>query len=187
LEVANIKLDSVITDLVGKSGRAMIEAMIIGETNPAKLAALADPRIKASPEQLREALRGRVTDHHRFMLRRHLDQIDAADATIQKNDQQVSALTTRMDQEVAAGQATFQSLIEPLIAIPGIDVLSARIILSEIGLDMSRFPSAGHLLSWAGLCPRSDKSAGKRRSTRLRKGNLWSQLQNCTGARNYQV
>ena len=73
LEVANIKLDSVITDLVGKSGRAMIEAMIAGETNPAKLAALADPRIKASPEQLREALRGRVTVHHRFMLRLHLD------------------------------------------------------------------------------------------------------------------
>ena len=82
LEVANTKLDSVITDLVGKSGRAMIEAMIAGEINPAKLAALADPRIKASPEQLREALRGRVTDHHRFMLRLHLDQIDAANATI---------------------------------------------------------------------------------------------------------
>ena len=173
LEVANIKLDSVITDLVGKSGRAMIEAMIAGETNPAKLAALADPRIKASPEQLREALRGRVTDHHRFMLRLHLDQIDAADATIQEIDQQVTAVITRMDQEVVAGQPTFQSLIGLLIAIPGIDVLSARVILSEIGLDMSRFPTAGHLLSWAGLCPRNDESAGKRRSTRLRKGAPW--------------
>jgi transposase len=173
LEAANIKLDSVITEIVGKSGRAMIEAMIAGETNPAKLAALADPRIKASPEQLREALRGRVTDHHRFMLRLHLDQIDAADATIQEIDQQATALITRMDQEVVAGQATFQSLTELLIALPGVNVLSARVILSEIGLDMSRFPSAGHLLSWAGLCPRNDESAGKRRSTRLRKGAPW--------------
>jgi transposase len=90
LEVANTKLDSVITDLVGKSRRAMIEAMIADETNPAKLAALADPWIKASPEQLREVVRGRVTDHHRFMLRLHLDQIDAADATIQEIDQQVT-------------------------------------------------------------------------------------------------
>jgi transposase len=105
-EVANTKLDSVITDLVGKSGRAMIEAMIANETNPAKLAALADPWIKASPEQLREVVRGRVTDHHRFMLRLHLDQIDAANATIQEIDQQVTALITRMDQEVVAGQAT---------------------------------------------------------------------------------
>ena len=173
LEVANIKLDSVITDLVGKSGRAMIEAMIAGETNPATLAALADPRIKASPEQLREALRGRVTDHHRFMLRLHLDQIDAADATTQEIDQQVTAVITRMDQEVVAGQASFQSLTTLLIEIPGIEVLSARVILSEIGLDMSRFPTAGHLLSWAGLCPRNDESAGKRRSTRLRKGAPW--------------
>jgi transposase len=174
LEAANIKLDSVVTDIVGKSGRAMIEAMIARESDPVKLAALADRRIKASPDELREALRGRVTDHHRFMLRLHLDQIDAADTTIQEIDQQVTALITRMDQEVVAGQATpFQSLIALLIAIPGIDVLSARVILAEIGLDMSRFPTAGHLLSWAGLCPRNDESAGKRRSTRLRKGAPW--------------
>ena len=169
LESANVKLDSVITDIVGKSGRAMIQALIAGQTDPVKLAALADRRIKAS------ALHGRVTDHHRFLLHLHLQHIDFADAAIQDIDRNVTALIARMDQEVQAGQtrATFQSLILLLMTIPGIDVLSARIILSEIGRDMSRFPTAGHLLSWAGLCPRNDESAGKRRSTRLREGDLW--------------
>jgi transposase len=175
LESANVKLDSVITDIVGKSGRAMIQALIAGETDPAKLATLADRRIKASAQQLREALRGRVTDHHRFLLHLHLQHIEFADAAIQDIDRNVDALITRMDQEVEAGQtrATFQSLILLLMTIPGIDVLAARIVLAEIGPDMSRFPTAGHLLSWAGLCPRNDESAGKRRSTRLRKGSPW--------------
>jgi transposase len=173
LEGANIKLDSVITDIVGKSGRAMIQALIAGETDPVKLAALADRRIRASPEQLREALRGRVTEHHRFLLHVHLQYIDFADASIKDIDRKVAALIARMDQEVEAGQATFQSLIELLVAIPGIDVLAAWTILSEIGPDMTRFPTAGHLLSWAGLCPRNDESAGRRRSTRLRKGDPW--------------
>ena len=87
-------------------------------------------------------------------------------------DRNVAALIARMDQQVEAGR-TFQTLIALLITIPGIDVLAARIILSEIGPDMTRFPTAGHLLSWAGLCPRNDESAGKRRSTSLRKGAPW--------------
>jgi transposase len=173
LESANVKLDSVITDIVGKSGRAMIQALIAGETDPVKLAALADRRIRASAQELREALRGRVTDHHRFLLHLHLQHIEFADAAIQDIDRNVTALITRMDQEVEAGQASFQSLISLLVTIPGIDVLAAWIVLSEIGRDMSRFPTAGHLLSWAGLCPRNDESAGKRRSTRLRKGDRW--------------
>ena len=170
LESANVKLDSVITDIVGKSGRAIIQALIAGETDPVKLAALADRRIKASAQELREALRGRLTNHHRFLLHLHLQHIEFADAAIQDIDRNVTALISRMDQEVEAGQtrASFQSLISLLITIPGIDVLAARIVLSEIGPDMSRFPTAGHLLSWAGLCPRNDESAGKRRSNRLR-------------------
>ena len=172
LEGANIKLDSVITDIVGKSGRAMIRALIAGETDPIKLAALADGRIKASPQELREALRGRVRDHHRFLLHLHLQHIEFADAAILDIDRNVAVLITRMDQQAEAGR-TFQTLIALLITIPGIDVLAARIILSEIGPDMNRFPTAGHLLSWAGLCPRNDESAGKRRSTRLRKGDRW--------------
>ena len=173
LEAANIKLDSVITDIVGKTGRAIIQTLIAGETNPARLAALAHPRIKASREELREALHGRVTLHHRFLLHLHMQHIEFADAAIRDIDEKVAALIDRMDQEVVAGQTSFRSLIALLITIPGIDQLSARVILSEIGSDMNRFPTAGHLVSWAGLCPRNDESAGKRRSTRLRKGDRW--------------
>lgn len=184
LEAANIKLDSVISEIVGKSGRVIINALIAGETNPVKLAALADPRIKASHQQLREALRGRVTHHHRFLLHVHLQHIDFADAAIQDIDRRVEALVSRMDREVKAGQGPFRSLIELLATIPGIGPLAAPVILSEIGPDMTRFPTAGHLLSWAGLCPGNNESAGKHRSTRLRKGNLWlkSMLVQCAWA-----
>jgi transposase len=173
LEDANIKLDSVITDIIGKSGRSMIEAMIAGETDTIKLAALADRRVKASREELREALRGRVTNHHRFLLRLHLGQIDALDAAMREIDREVDATILRMDAQVESGQAAIAVLIALLITIPGISVLAARTIVAEIGRDMSRFPTAGHLLSWAGCCPRNDQSAGKRRSTRLRKGDPW--------------
>ena len=162
LEDANIKLDSVLSDLMGKSGRAMIEALIAGETNPAKLAALADRRVKASHEEFREALRGRVTKHHRFLLRLHLNQIDALDA----------AMAT-LDTQVEANLGPFRTAVELIMSIPGIKNLGAHVIVSEIGIDMSRFPSDAHLISWAGICPRNDESAGKRRSNRLRKGAPW--------------
>ena len=162
LEDANVKLDGVVADLLGKSGRAMLEALVAGETDPARLAALAHPRLSATPERLREALRGRVTAHHRFLLRLHLDQVDALDAAV-----------GRVDREVEEHLAPFRAAAELLASIPGVGALAARVIVAEIGLDMGRFPSAGHLVSWAGLCPRSDESAGKRRSTRLRKGAPW--------------
>ena len=119
LEEANIKLASVITDVMGLSGRRMIEAIIAGETNPMRLAALAHRRIKAPRDMLVEALRGRVTDHHRFMLRLHLEQCDALDKAIAKIDQAVDAAIARMDEEVEAGRATFLSLIILLCSIPG--------------------------------------------------------------------
>jgi transposase len=162
LEDANIKLDSVITDIIGLSGRAMIEALIAGESDPDRLAELAHRRIKATPEALREALRGRVTKHHRFLLRLHLQQIDAIDGAI-----------NTIDREVDANVEPFRAAIALLITIPGISILAACIILAEIGRDMSRFPTAAHLISWAGLCPKNDESAGKRRSTRMRKGAPW--------------
>lgn len=162
LEDANIKLDSVISDVMGLSGRAMIEALIGGESDPERLAQLAHRRIKAPPEALREALRGRVTRHHRFLMRLHLQQIDGLDAAI-----------TEIDREVDAQIEPFRATVHLLTTIPGIDALSACFVLAEIGRDMSRFPTAGHLISWAGLCPRSDESAGKRRSTRMRKGAPW--------------
>jgi len=173
LEEANIKLDSVISDILGVSGRRIIEAMIAGVRSPLRLAELADRRIKASPKALYDALHGRLTDHHRFMLELYLGQHDALAAAVAKIDQAVDALIARMDEEVAAGQATFLSLIMLLCTIPGVSVLSATVILAEIGRDMSRFPTAGHLLAWAGLCPGQNESAGKRKSSRLRKGAPW--------------
>jgi transposase len=169
LEEANIKLASVITDVMGLSGRRMIEAIIAGETNPMRLAALAHRRIKAPRDMLVEALRGRVTDYHRFMLQLYLEQHDALAAAVAKIDQAVDAAIARMDEEVEAGRATFLSLIILLCSIPGVSILSATTILAEIGTDMSRFPTAGHLLALAGLCPSQNESAGKRKSSRLRK------------------
>jgi transposase len=162
LEDANIKLDGVISDIIGLSGRRMIEALIAGESDPEALAALAHRRIKAAPEALREALRGRVTDHHRFLLQLHLQHIDALDAAL-----------SAIDREVGIHVEPFHTEVLLLTTIPGVNDLSAYVIRAEIGGDMSRFPSVGHLISWSGFCPRNDESAGKRRSNRMRKGAPW--------------
>jgi len=162
LEDANIKLESVISDVVGVSGRRMIEALIRGQSEPQELAALADGRIRATGAQLEAALRGRVKAHHRFLLRLHLDHLDAVDAAI-----------ARIDKEVDGQIEPFRTAVERLSSIPGVSSLSAEVIVSEVGLDMSRFPTVGHFISWAGLCPKNDQSAGKRRSTRMRKGAPW--------------
>ncbi len=173
LEEANIKLASVISDILGVNGRRMIEAMIAGVRNPRRLAGLADRRLKASPKQLYDALHGRVTDHHRFLLKLHLCQWDALAAAIASIDRQVDTQITTMDAGVTAGKARFRPLIAWLAAIPGLSTLASTTILSEIGSDMSRFATAGHLVSWAGLCPGQNESAGKRRAARLRKGAPW--------------
>jgi transposase len=142
LEEANIKLDSVITDVVGKTGRAMIEAMIAGVSDPAKLALLADRRIKVSPQTLREALRGRVNRHHRFLLRLHLDQIDVLDRAL-----------AEIDKEIDAGLDPFRPFIPLLTSIPGIAELSARVVLAEIGTDMRRFPDRSQSRLVGGAVP----------------------------------
>jgi len=162
LEDANIKLDSVITDIVGLSGRRMIEALIGGETDPEALAALAHGRIRATKAELEAALRGRVTAHHRFMLRIHLNHLDALNTTI-----------ADIDKEVDGNVEPFRVAIEMLTTIPGVSSLAAEVMVSEIGIDMSRFKTEGHLISWAGLCPKNDESAGKRRSNRMKKGAPW--------------
>jgi transposase len=162
LEDANIKIDAELSDILGKSGRAMLEAMIAGESDPVRLAALAHRNVKASQADLQQALRGRVTAHHRFLLKLHLGQVDALDGAI-----------ATLDGEVEAKLAPFRTAVELVSTIPGVSTLSAEVIVSEIGVDMSRFPTVGHLISWAGLSPRNDQSAGKRRSTRMRKGAQW--------------
>lgn len=162
LEDANIKLTEVIRDILGVSGRAMLEAMVAGETDPARLADCSNGRLKVSHAELVEALHGRVTAHHRFLLQLHLTQIDGLDAAV-----------ADVEARIREALAPFRAAVSLLTTMPGVSETAAAVILSEIGEDMSRFPSAGHLLSWAGLCPRLDESAGKRRSTRTRQSAPW--------------
>jgi transposase len=162
LQDANIKIDSVISDLMGVSGRAFLGAIVAGETDPERLADYAHARLKASRSELVEALRGVVTDHHRKSIARHLHVIETLDAAI-----------VDLDAEVVALLEPFRREVELLTSVPGVGETTAQVLVAEIGADMSRFPSPAHLVSWAGLCPKSDMSAGKKRSTRLKKGGRW--------------
>jgi transposase len=162
LEDANIKLTEVLSDLLGTSGRAILQALVAGETDPERLAELTSGRLKATRAQLVEALHGRVTAHHRFMLKLHLAQIAALETAIADVEAQIRERLT-----------PFRAAVSLLTTMPGLRETAVAVILAEIGDDMSKFPSAGHLVSWAGLCPRLDESAGKRRSTRTRQGAPW--------------
>ena len=162
LEDANIKLGNVVSDLLGVNSRRILAAMIAGETNPSRLAALADKRLKATPRELMEALDGRFTPHHAFLLRQHLATIDHLAGQIASLEREVDALL-----------APFRRIVERLRMIPGVKDRAARGILAEIGLDMSVFPTDGHLLSWARLVPRLDETGGKTRSTRIKQGGAW--------------
>jgi transposase len=161
LEDANLKLRVVLTDIMGKSGRAVLQAIIDGHHDPAYLASCVG-RVKASRQDILEALRGRITAHHRFMLKLHLDHIDALNKAI-----------AQIEKEVGLGLETFRQAATLLSTMPGLSDIAATVVVAEIGIDMSRFATPAHLLSWACLCPRNDESAGKRRSTRLRRGGKW--------------
>jgi transposase len=159
LEDANVKLSSVVTDILGVSGRAMLDALLQGEGDPERLARLAHGRLRATHAQLTAALDGTIRDHHRFMLRVHLRQIDALDAAI-----------TMVEARVEQLLLPFAALVERLRTIPGVSRIVIAVLLAELGPDMTVFPTAGHAVSWACLAPRLDQSAGKRRSTRTRRG-----------------
>jgi transposase len=161
LEDANLKLGVVLTDIMGKSGRAVLQAIIDGHHDPAYLASCVG-RVKASRQDILEALRGRITAHHRFMLKLHLDHIDTLNKVI-----------AQIEKEVGLGLETFRQAATLLSTMPGLSEIAATVVVAEIGIDMSRFATPAHLLSWACLCPRNDESAGKRRSTRLRRGGKW--------------
>jgi transposase len=161
LEDANIKLSVVISDILGKGGRAVLQALIDGQTNPEQLVRLIG-RVKAGRAELLEALRGRVSAHHRFMLKLHLDHVETLDKAI-----------AQIETEVGLGLEPFRQAAKLLSTMPGLSAVSANVVVAEIGIDMSRFATPGHLLSWACMCPRNDESAGKRRSTRLRRGGRW--------------
>ncbi|NUP98208.1 MAG: IS110 family transposase [Planctomycetaceae bacterium] len=162
LEDANLKLASVLSSILGKSGRAMLEAVIAGESDPETLAKLAVGAARKKHADLVDALRGRVTPHHRALLRLHLRLIDSLNAALQE-----------IDASVGKALAPIRQSAKLLTTIPGISDVAASVVVAEIGTEMARFPSAAHLVSWAGLCPRNDESAGKRRSTRLKKGAPW--------------
>jgi transposase len=162
LEDANIKLTSVLTDVMGVTGRQILDAIVSGTQDPAELVKFRNVRCKASKQAFVDALTGFVSSHHRFLLRMHLDQVDSIQAVIKK-----------LDAELTAHLSPFRAAQDLLMTIPGFGEVSARAVISEIGVDMSRFPTDAHLRSWGCLCPRNDESAGKRRSTRTRKGAQW--------------
>ncbi len=162
LEGANIKLASVASDVLGASGRAMLEAIIGGTTDPATLADLARGRLREKRPALERALQGCVGPHQRFLLAEQLCHLDALDESI-----------ARVSAEIAERLRPFEAELERLDSIPGVGRQTAEAILAEIGTDMSRFPSAEHLASWAGMCPGNRASAGKRLSGKTRKGSPW--------------
>src|ERR1700732_4796068 len=162
LEDANIKLTEVSSDILGRSGRAILEALIAGETDPERLADLAVRRVNAPRAQLSEALNGRVTAHHRFMLKLHLTQITALEGAI-----------TDVEAHIREALHPFRAAVSLLTTMPGVGETTAAVLLAATGDDMPPFPSAAHLISWAGFCPRLDESNHKRRSTRVRVGAPW--------------
>ena len=164
LEDAGIKLSAVASDILGVSGRAMLEALIAGQRDPVVLADLARRRMRSKIPALTEALTGRFTEHHAFLTRVHLDLIDRHTAAIED-------ITARIEVVIEP----FQPFRDLICTIPGISTLTADVVIAETGADMSRFPTAGHLASWAGTCPGSNESAGRVKSTRTRPGNPYLQ------------
>lgn len=162
LEDANLKLGSVLSDVLGKSGRAILNALIAGETDPEKLADLARGTARKKRSELIEALHGRIRPHHRGLLKVHLELVAALEQAL-----------ADIDAAVGKNLAPIQHSARLLTTMPGVSDVTAHVIVAEIGVDMTRFPTEAHLLSWATLCPRNDESAGKRRSTRVRKGGTW--------------
>jgi len=162
LEDTNVKLASVASDPFGVSGRKMMDALVKGDRDPKALSQLAKGVLRRKIPQLEAALEGTFTDHHAFLIRLNLELIDHTNAQIAQLDERIGELMEPMQKEA-----------ELLKSIPGVHHKAARTILSEIGLDMSRFVSASRLASWAGICPGNNESAGKRRSGKIRKGNRY--------------
>jgi transposase len=162
LEDANIKLSGVATDIMGVSGRAILDALVSGQTDPALLADLAKGKLRAKRQQLERALAGRMGEHHCLLVGGHLAHIDFLDEQIEQ-----------LSQAIAERLRPFAAELERLETIPGIKRRTAEVLAAEIGLDMSHFPTAGHLASWAGMCPGNHESAGRRRTGKTRRGSKW--------------
>lgn len=176
LEDANIKLSSVASDIMGKSGRLMIEAIIQGEKDPGKLADFAQRKLREKIPELKRALRGGAGDHHRFMLRtlyEHLKYLEGAMADIEQRIELLLHSEELNRAPAEDGALPFDEAAALLVTIPGIKSCIAHAVVAEIGTNMKQFPSSGHLASWAGVCPGNNESAGKRRSGKTTKGNRW--------------
>jgi transposase len=162
LEDANLKLGSVASNVVGTSGRLILEAIVTGQDDPAQLADLAKRRLRAKIPQLEQALYGKLTEHHRWMLKLLLDQLQSTEQFIARLDERIAELTRPLE-----------PVVEKLDAIPGVDRRVAEVLLAEIGPDVTPFPTDAHLASWAGICPGNNESAGKKRSGKTTKGSRW--------------
>jgi transposase len=162
LEDAGVKLSSVASSVLTKSGREMIEALIAGERDADVLAEMAKGRMRSKIPQLQDAMAGRFNEHHALLCRAMLARVDQADATIATMSERIEELL-----------GPYEAAVTLLVTIPGVSYRTAQVILAEIGTDMSRFPTAGHLASWAGMCPGNNESAGKHRSGRTRRGSKW--------------
>jgi transposase len=162
LDVAGMKITGPISEILGVSGRRIIKALIAGETNPERLADLADPHLKASRTQLVEALQGELTLQQRRLLKMHLKLVENLERSV-----------AGLDREISKAVTPFRGLLERLKGVPGLGDVSAVALVAEIGRDMSQFPTARHLVSWARLSPRLDESAGKVHSRRTLKSAAW--------------
>jgi transposase len=162
LEGANIKLDSVVSSVMGKSSRRMLERIVQGHDDPEELASLALGRLRTKKDELVKALDGLIGPHQRFLLEEQLRHIEELEDRI-----------SRLTQEIESRMRPFEAAVNAIDDIPGIGRIGAQEIIAEIGVDMSRFPSHGHLASWAKVCPGNNESAGKRRSGRSGRGNPW--------------
>ena len=163
LEGANIKLASVASDILGKSGRQMLDALVAGETDATALAQLAQGRLRQKRQALEQALTGRMAAHQRFLVAQQLAHIDFLDEAIERVSTEIAERLRPVE----------QTAVERLDTIPGVGRLTAEVLIAEIGADVTRFPSARHLASWAGMCPGNRESAGKRLSGKTRKGSKW--------------
>lgn len=171
LETAGIKLDSVVSDVMGKAARRMLDALIAGVRDPEVMADMALTRMRPKIAELRLALEGRFDDHHALMLSLHLGHIDQLTATIE-----------RLDVEVVREIDPFGEQVAHLCTVPGIGQRTAEVVIAEVGVDMTRFPTAAQLASWAGLCPGHHESAGKKRSGKARKGDAALRVALCEAA-----
>ncbi len=171
LEDANIKLGVVASHVLGQSGRTMLHALSTGEEDIDKLAEMAKAKLRKKIPELRVALFGKMRDHHRFLLRQWLSQLESVEKQI-----------AEFDLEIDRRNEPFQQTVDRLITIPGVDRITASGLVAEIGTNMAQFPSAQHLASWAGLCPGNNESAGKRLSGKTRKGNPWLRRVLCQAA-----